>query len=48
MSSGSGWNLEVIRRWIVGVVVRKYPHITYPYSSSIFCFWQHPYILLTV
>ena len=39
---GCGWNLWV---WLVGVVVRRYiyiyifPHITYPYSSSIptFC-----------
>ena len=41
--SGCGWNLWV---WLVGMVVRKYIHITYPYSSCICSFLQqHPYFL---
>ena len=43
VASGSGWNLWV---WLLGVVVRRFPHTTYPYSSCICSFLQqHPYFL---
>ena len=43
VASGSGWNLWV---WLLGVVVRRVPHTTYPYSSCICSFLQqHPYFL---
>ena len=38
VASGSGWNLWV---WLAGGIYR-FPHITYPYSSCIFSFLQHP------
>ena len=41
VASGSGWNLWV---WLLGVVVRRFTHTTYPYSSCICSFLQqHPY-----
>ena len=46
VASGSGWSLWV---WLLGVVVRRYiyrfPTTTYPYSSCICSFLQHPYFL---
>ena len=37
VASGSGWNLWV---WLLGVVVRRFPHTNYPYSSCICSFYS--------
>ena len=45
VASGSGWNLWV---WLLGVVlIYRFPHTTYPYSSCICTFLQqHPYFFV--
>ena len=46
VASGSGWNLWV---WLLVVVLRRFPHTTYPYSSCICTFLQqHPYFFVHI
>ena len=46
VASGSGWNLWV---WLLGVVVYRFPHTSYPYSSCMFFFAAaYPYFFILV